>query len=35
MDYDFNKIEKKWLQHWKDNKTYLVKEDNSKNVIVF
>ena len=30
MNYDFKKIEKKWMQYWKDNKTYLVHEDNTK-----
>jgi len=30
MGYDFNKIEKKWLERWKAKKTYLVDEDNTK-----
>ncbi len=30
MEYNFNKIEKKWQQYWKDNKTYKVDIDESK-----
>ena len=30
MDYNFNEIEKKWQQRWKDKKTYHVVEDESK-----
>ena len=30
MEYNFKEIEKRWSQYWKDNKTYKVKEDNSK-----
>ena len=30
MDYNFNEIEKKWQQRWKDEKTYHVVEDESK-----
>ena len=30
MDYNFNEIEKKWQQYWKDNNTYKVDIDNSK-----
>ena len=26
MNYDFKSIEKKWLQYWKNENTYLVKE---------
>ena len=30
MDYDFNKIEKKWQDNWRVNETYKVSEDASK-----
>ncbi|MBR2638484.1 MAG: leucine--tRNA ligase [Bacteroidaceae bacterium] len=30
MAYNFNEIEKKWQQRWKDNNTYRITEDNSK-----
>jgi leucyl-tRNA synthetase len=30
MEYDFKAIEKKWQAAWKANKTYQVKEDNSR-----
>jgi len=30
MDYDFQSIEKKWQQRWRDNKVYKVTEDKSK-----
>jgi leucyl-tRNA synthetase len=30
MDYNFNEIEKKWQQYWKDNHTYRVEKDLSK-----
>lgn len=30
MEYNFKEIEKRWHQYWIDNKTYEVKEDNSK-----
>ena len=30
MEYNFNEIEKKWQQYWKDNKTYKVDIDESK-----
>ena len=30
MGYNFNEIEKKWQQSWKDNKTYRVTEDSEK-----
>ena len=30
MEYNFREIEKKWHQRWIENKTYLVKEDDSK-----
>ena len=30
MGYNFNEIEKKWQQRWKDNKTYRVTEDSEK-----
>ncbi len=30
MQYDFNKIEKKWQDNWRANKTYKVSEDASK-----
>jgi len=30
MEYDFNKIEKKWQDHWRVNETYKVSEDTSK-----
>ena len=30
MDYNFNEIEKKWQQYWKENKTYKVDIDNSR-----
>ena len=30
MEYDFRTIEKKWQQRWVEQKTYQVKEDNSK-----
>ncbi len=30
MDYNFNEIEKKWQQRWRDRKTYHVVEDASK-----
>jgi len=30
MDYNFNKLEKKWQAYWKENETYKVSEDSSK-----
>ncbi|MBR5085437.1 MAG: leucine--tRNA ligase [Muribaculaceae bacterium] len=30
MEYNFNEIEKKWQQYWKDNKTYKVDIDESR-----
>ncbi|MBQ0090360.1 MAG: leucine--tRNA ligase [Prevotellaceae bacterium] len=30
MEYNFQDIEKKWQQRWKDNKTYRVTEDSAK-----
>ena len=30
MEYNFREIEKKWQQRWVDNKTYQVKEDETK-----
>ena len=30
MEYNFNEIEKKWQQYWKENKTYKVDIDESK-----
>ena len=30
MDYNFNEIEKKWQQYWRDNKVYKVDIDKSK-----
>ena len=30
MQYDFKKIEKKWQKYWKDNNTFQVFEDSSK-----
>ena len=30
MEYNFREIEKKWQKRWVDNKTYQVKEDESK-----
>ena len=30
MEYDFNKIEKKWQENWRANETYKVSEDASK-----
>ncbi len=30
MEYNFNEIEKKWQQYWKDNNTYKVDIDESK-----
>lgn len=30
MDYDFQEIEKKWQQRWRDSKAYKVTEDSSK-----
>ncbi len=30
MGYNFNEIEKKWQQRWKDNNTYRVTEDSEK-----
>ena len=30
MEYNFNEIEKKWQNYWKENKIYRVKEDKSK-----
>ena len=30
MGYNFNEIEKKWQQRWKDNKNYRVTEDSEK-----
>lgn len=30
MEYNFKEIEKRWQQHWKDQQTYKVEEDNSK-----
>ncbi|KAA6340544.1 Leucine--tRNA ligase [termite gut metagenome] len=30
MDYNFKDIEKKWQKQWKERKTYLVREDESK-----
>ncbi len=30
MEYDFNKIEKKWQDNWRANETYKVSEDTSK-----
>ncbi|MBR1543835.1 MAG: leucine--tRNA ligase, partial [Muribaculaceae bacterium] len=30
MDYNFNEIEKRWQQYWKDNKTYQVDIDSNK-----
>ncbi len=30
MEYNFREIEKKWRQHWVENKTYKVTEDKSK-----
>ena len=30
MEYNFNEIEKKWQEYWKENRTYQVKEDKNK-----
>jgi len=30
MDYNFNEIEKKWKQYWRDKKTYKVDVDNNR-----
>ena len=30
MEYDFREIEKKWIAYWKENSSYLVHEDESK-----
>jgi leucyl-tRNA synthetase len=30
MEYNFNEIEKKWQNYWKENNVYKVKEDESK-----
>lgn len=30
MDYNFNEVEKKWQQYWRDNKIYKVDIDHSK-----
>lgn len=30
MDYNFNEIEKKWQQYWRDKKTYKVDVDNNR-----
>ncbi|MBT3612077.1 MAG: leucine--tRNA ligase [Flavobacteriales bacterium] len=30
MDYNFNKLEKKWQSYWRENETYKVSEDTSK-----
>ena len=30
MDYNFNEIEKKWQQYWRDNKIYKVDIDHNK-----
>ena len=30
MAYNFNEIEKKWQQRWKENNTYRVTENNEK-----
>ncbi|GHV10942.1 hypothetical protein FACS1894162_5880 [Bacteroidia bacterium] len=30
MDYNFNEIEQKWQEYWKQNHTYQVKRDDSK-----
>ncbi len=30
MEYNFNEIEKKWQEYWKNNKVYQVKEDPAK-----
>ena len=30
MEYNFSKIEKKWRNYWKENKTYKVTEDTTK-----
>jgi len=30
MDYNFNKLEKKWQAYWKEKETYKVSEDSSK-----
>ena len=30
MDYNFNEIEKRWRQYWKENKTYKVDIDNGR-----
>jgi leucyl-tRNA synthetase len=30
MEYNFNEIEKKWQEYWKENKTYQVTTDKSK-----
>ncbi|MDR2627959.1 MAG: class I tRNA ligase family protein, partial [Dysgonamonadaceae bacterium] len=30
MEYNFNEIEKKWQEYWKENQTYQVKANNNK-----
>ena len=30
MDYNFSEIEKKWRSYWRENKTYNVKEDDTR-----
>ena len=30
MDYNFEEIEKKWQEFWRENKTYQVEIDHSK-----
>ena len=30
MAYNFNEIEQKWQQYWRENKTYRTVEDNGK-----
>ena len=32
MEYNFNEIEKKWQQYWKDNNTYKVDIDESEEI---
>ena len=35
MDYNFKKIEAKWIKYWKKNNTYLVQEDPDQKNIIF
>ena len=30
MEYNFNELEKKWQNYWRENETYKVSEDNNK-----